>query len=144
MVKRHEQELDPLMADQYVKSRIRALAFDLVNDDWSMALEDLARLYRALKTGPKSDAYEPNRAIPDVVGATIYYDDNGTMVEEFCDGPDREGNCPFAEKGRPVACAGKRLATRGWDLGVAEDAELCPLLTLGLVKRHFEAGARGG
>lgn len=142
MAKRDGQEVDPLMADQYVKGRIRALVFDLVNDDWSMALQDLARLYRALKTGPKTDAYESNRAVPEVVGASIYYDDNGTTVEEFCDGPDEQGNCPLAEKGRPVDCAGKRLATRGWDFGVAADAEICPLLTLGLVRRHLQAAAR--
>jgi hypothetical protein len=141
MAKQYDHELDPLMADQYVRGRIRALAFDLVNDDWSMALQDLARLYRALKTGPKDYAYESNREVPEVVGASIYYDDNGTAVEEFCDGPDEQGNCRLAEKGRPIACAGKRLATRGWDFGVAADAEICPLLALGLVRRHLPAAA---
>jgi hypothetical protein len=141
MAKRVGHELDPLMADEYVRGRMRALVFDLVNDDWSMALQDLARLYRALKTGPKTDADRHARAVPEVVGASIYYDDNGTTVEEFCDGPDEQGHCRLATKGRPVACAGKRLATRGWDFGVAADAELCPLLTLGLVKRHLDASS---
>jgi hypothetical protein len=139
MAKRDDRALGPLMADQYVSGRIRALVFDLVNDDWSMALQDLARLYRALKTGPNTEAEVLARAVPEVVGASIYHDDNGTTVEEFCDGPDEQGNCRLAEKGRPVACAGKRLATRGWDFGVATDAELCPLLALGLVKRHLNA-----
>jgi hypothetical protein len=127
------------MADRYVRGRIRALVFDLVNDDWSMALHDLERLYRAIKTGPTTGADEPTgRTPPDVVGASIYYDDDGTTVEEFCQGPDEQGDCPRAEAGRPIACAGRRLATRGWDFGVASDAELCPLLTLGLVKRYLD------
>ncbi len=133
---RDSQELGmELMTDRYVEGRIRALVLDLVNDDWSMALQDLERLYRALKTGPKADMDEPTRQVPDIVGASIYYDDDGTKVEEFCQGPDEQGNCPRAGAGRPVACAGKRLATRGWDLGVALDAKRCPLISLGLVHR---------
>lgn len=141
MAKRDNQELDMgFMADRYVRGRIRALVLDLVNDDWSMALQDLERLYRALKTGPSTVGDEPTgRTPPEVVGASIYYDDEGTTVEEFCQGPDEQGNCPRAEAGRPIACAGKRLATRGWDFGVAPDAELCPLIALGLVKRPPDA-----
>jgi len=140
MAKRDRQEAEPLMADRYVSGRIRALVLDLVNDDWSMALQDLERLYRAIKTGPSTGADEPpGRIPPEVVGATIYYDDAGTTVEEFCQGPDEQGACQRAEAGRPIACAGKRLATRGWDVGVATDAELCPLLTLGLVDRYLDA-----
>ena len=127
------------MADRYVRSRIRALVLDLSNDDWSMALHDLERLYRAIKTGPTTGTDQPtDRIPPDVVGASIYYDDDGTTVEEFCQGPDQQGDCPRAEAGRPIACAGRRLATRGWDFGVAPDAELCPLLTLGLVRRYLD------
>jgi len=33
------------------------------------------------------------------------------------------------------------LRRRGWDVGVAADAELCPLLTLGLVKRYLDGVA---
>ena len=140
MAKRDGKELEPVMADRYVEARIRALVLDLVNDDWSMALHDLERLYRAIKTGPTTGPDEPTGRIPPkVVGATIYYDDDGTTVEEFCQGPDEQGACPRAEAGRPIACAGKRLATRGWDVGIATDAELCPLLTLGLVNRHLDA-----
>ena len=140
MAKRDRQE--PAMAylaDRYVSGRIKALVLDLVNDDWSMALHDLERLYRALKTGPSTDIDVPTRPIPEVVGASIYYEDDGTTVEEFCQGPDEQGACQRAEAGRPIACAGKRLATRGWDVGVATDAELCPLLTLGLVDRYLDA-----
>jgi hypothetical protein len=135
------QELDTVMADRYVRGRTRALVRDLVNDDWSMALHDLERLYRALKTGPTTGDDPIERTPPDVVGASIYYDDDGATVEEFCQGPDEQGECPRAETGRPIACAGKRLATRGWDVGVATDAELCPLLTLGLVKQYLPAVA---
>jgi len=135
MANRGNQELDTVMADRYVRGRVRALVRDFVNDDWELALHDLERLYRALKTGATTEVEEPTRSIPEVVGASIYYDDAGTSVEEFCQGPDELGRCPRAEEGRPVSCAGKRLATRGWDVGIATDAELCPLLTLGLVKR---------
>jgi hypothetical protein len=137
MANRDSQELDAMMmADRYVRGRIRALVFDLVNDDWSMALQDLERLYRALKTGPSTGVDgSTGRSPPEIVGASIYYDNDGTTVEEFCQGPDEQGNCPRAEAGRPVACAGKRLATRGWDVGVASGAEHCPLVALGLVKR---------
>jgi hypothetical protein len=125
----------PVMSDRYVRGRIRAMVLDLVNDDWSMALQDLERLYRALKTVPSTDLREPTREVPEIVGASIYYLDDGTMVEEFCQGPDDLGQCPRAKAGRPVACAGKRLATRGWDFGVALDAKQCPLISLGLVRR---------
>jgi len=139
MVEREPREIrKDVMRDPYIEGRIRALVVDLVNDDWSMALQDLERLYRALKTGPKDDLDERAHEVPDIVGASIYYEDDGTMVEEFCQGPDEQGKCPRAEEGRPVACAGRRLATRGWDFGVAADAELCPLLTLGLVKRYLD------
>lgn len=137
MAKRNGKELDAVMTDRYVRGRVRALVLDLVNDDWSMALQDLERLHRALKTGATTEIDEPTRSIPRVVGASIYYDDEGTTVEEFCQGPDELGGCPRAEQDRPVACAGRRLATRGWDVGVATDAEICPLLTLGLIKRYL-------
>jgi hypothetical protein len=137
MAKRNGKEVDAVMTDRYVRGRMRALVLDLVNDDWSMALRDLERLYRALKTGATTEVDESTRSIPGVVGASIYYDDDGTMVEEFCQGPDELGKCPRAEEDLPVACAGKRLATRGWDIGIAPDADLCPLLTLGLVKRYL-------
>jgi hypothetical protein len=137
MANRDSEELDmPVMTDRYVRGRIRALVLDLVNDDWSMALQDLERLYRALKTGPKTGVDDPTGSVPpEIVGASIYYDDGGTTVEEFCQGPDEQGRCPRAEQGQPVACAGKRLATRGWDFGVASGAEHCPLVALGIVKR---------
>ncbi len=102
-----------IMTDRYVEGRISALVLDLVNDDWSKAIKDLQHLYRALKTGPTTDLDEPKRPIPEVAGASIYYEDDGTTVEEFCQGPDGLGRCPRAEEGRPVACAGKRLATEG-------------------------------
>ena len=141
MANQDSQELDTsVMTDRYVRGRITALVLDLVNDDWSMALQDLERLYRALKTGPKFDSDEPTGSIPpEVVCTSICWDDDGTTVEEFCQGPDERGNCPRAEQGRPLACAGKRLATRGWDIGVASDAERCPLVALGLVKQPSDA-----
>lgn len=134
---RDNREVDAVLTDRHVRGRTKALMLDLSNDDWTMALRDLERLYRALQTGPKTDVDEPTHEIPDIVGASIYHDDDGTIVEEFCQGPDELGKCPRAKEGQHVACAGKRLATRGWDFGVATDAELCPLLTLGLVRRNL-------
>jgi hypothetical protein len=130
--------MDTVTKDPYVRGRIRALVSDLENDDWSLALQDLERLYRALKTNPCGDSEGSGRQIPEIVGAAIYCDNNGPAEEEFCQGPDDLGRCPRAEEGRPVACAGKRLATRGWDIGIAPDADICPLLTLGLVQRHLD------
>jgi hypothetical protein len=144
MPRRDTKALDSVMEDRYVEGRIRALVRDLVNDDWSTALQDLERLYRALKTGASSQINDPAREIPGIVGASIYYDDDGVAAAEFCQGPDELGRCPRAEEGQPVACAGKRLATRGWDFGVAADAEMCPLLTLGLVKRYLDDFPKGG
>jgi len=140
MANRDTQDLDAqIMTDPYVRGRIRALTLDLVNDDWWMALQDLEHLHRALKAGPSDVAEPTGYTPPEVAGASIYYEDGGTTVEEFCLGPDERGKCPRAEEGRPVHCAGKRLATRGWDFGIAADAELCPLAALGLVKRPQEA-----
>jgi hypothetical protein len=139
MKEQDRNELDGLIADRYVSGRIRALVFDLVNDDWEMALHDLERLYRALKTPPAEDSGQWTREVPEIAGASISYEDDGTTVEEFCQGPDELGRCPRAEEGRPVACAGKHLATRGWDVPIADDAVICPLLTLGLVKRNLGA-----
>ncbi len=140
MANRDSQDLDAqFMTDPYVRGRIRALTLDLVNDDWWMALQDLEHLYQALKAGP-AGLDEPTAHVPpEVAGASIYYEDDGTVVEELCLGPDERGDCPRAEEGRPVACAGKRLTTRGWDFGIAADAERCPLAALGLVKRPQEA-----
>jgi hypothetical protein len=137
MKQQDRDELAGLIADRYVSGRIRALVFDLVNDDWEMVLHDLERLYRALKTPPAEDSGQWTREVPEVAGASIYHEDDGTKVEEFCQGPDEVGRCPRAAAGRPVACAGKHLATRGWDVGIAEDAVICPLLTLGLVRRDL-------
>jgi hypothetical protein len=143
MANRESQELDlAIISDRYVRGRIRALVFDLVNDDWPMALHDLERLNRALKSGPKDEISQPAREVPDIVGASIYYEDEGTMVEEFCQGPDELGECPRADEGHPVACAGKRLATKGWDVGIAGDADICPLLTLGQVKQYLDGVAK--
>jgi hypothetical protein len=139
MCKQNGNELDAILADRYVRGRVKALVFDLVNEDWQMALHDLERLYRALKTGPSEDFEQSTREVPGIVGASVYYEEDGTTVEEFCQGPDELGRCPRAEEGRPVACAGKRLATRGWDVGIAADADICPLLTLGLVERNLAA-----
>ena len=129
--------------DEYVRGRVRALVVDLVNDDWSMALQDLERLYRALKTGAPAPVHQgTGRIVPDVAGAAIYWDDDGTLVEEFCQGPDERGGCPRAQPGKPVACAGNRLATRGWDFAVDPDAVQCPLVALGLVRRPIGGHAR--
>jgi hypothetical protein len=136
MREQNGNELDAILADPYVTGRIKALVFDLVNDDWELVLHDLERLCRAVKTGPAEDSELSTREVPEVVGASIYYEDEGTTVEEFCQGPDEAGDCPRAEAGSLVACAGKRLATRGWDFGVAEDATVCPMIALGLVRRY--------
>ncbi len=116
-----------------VRARVNALIFDLVNDDLQMALLDLERLYRAVRALPEVAGSVGASASP-TIEALVYYNEDGTMVEEICPGPDECGRCPRAEQSRPVACAGKRLTAGGWDLGVAAGAEACPLVALGIVK----------
>ena len=134
---RQQTENPVIMHDlpPHVRARVKVLLFDLVNDDLPMALLDLERLYRAVRSAPEVADSVGALASPETVEALIYYNDGETKVQEVCAGPDEQGRCPRAEQRRPVTCAGKRLTAKGWDIGVAADAEACPLVALGIVKR---------
>lgn len=65
-------------------------------------------------------------------GALIHSED-AVATAERCKGPDRLGWCPRVRPGQPVACAGRWITANGWDFKVAQEADRCPLATLGLI-----------
>jgi hypothetical protein len=118
-----------IIGDPVLAHRIRTLLLDLSTDNWPRALRDIELLYRAVQPD-WSRADEDDFETP--AAALVYSEENGTLVERVCHGPDREGNCPMRSDGELVACAGKRVAVGGWDLPIAQDARRCPLAGLGL------------
>lgn len=126
----------------HVRGRVKALVYDLESNDLPMALLDLAHLYRALATKPgrNADRYAspPAEGGDEKVHALIYNDDR-SVIEEICEGPDERGACPRAEEGHPAACAGKWLTAKGFDFKVAPDVGGCPLVALGIVQRYLQA-----
>lgn len=134
----------PLLVDDglppHLRGRVKALIFDLTNDDLPMALLDLAHLYRALRTGSTRRAgnrtHDPDEQ-DDL--KTLIFNDLRTAIDDICMGPDHEGKCPRAQEGRPAACAGRWIMARGWNFKVADDAEACPLVSLGIAHRYLRA-----
>jgi hypothetical protein len=119
-----------IIGDPVVAQRIRTLLLDLATDNWPRALRDIELLYRAVQ--PDSTRADWDDLETPLAAALVYSEDNGTLLERICHGPDREGNCPLASDDELVACAGKRVAMGGWDLPIAKDARRCPLAGLGL------------
>jgi hypothetical protein len=135
----------PITADELppeLKGRVKALIYDLSNDDLPMALLDMAHLYRALRAGsPRSSKFEePVQLTEDL--RTLIFNDDRAAIEEICMGPDERGTCPRATEGHPVACAEKWIMNKGWNFKVAPDAEACPLVSLGLAHRYLRAAIR--
>ena len=132
----------PITSDELppeLKGRVKALIYDLSNDDLPMALLDLAHLYRALRAGSplSSKLDEPARLTEDL--RTLIFNDDRAAIEEICMGPDEQGRCPRAAEGHPVDCADKWIMNKGWNFKVAPDAEACPLVSLGLAHRYLRA-----
>ena len=77
----------------------------------------------------------------------IYSKDKSELITR-CGGPAWNGACPRVEKGSPVLCSGKLLATAGPEgvlgllLLVGPDARTCPLAALGPFFTNAEAGHR--
>ncbi len=120
-----------------LKDRVRSLLRDLSADDVSMALLDLAHLYRAVAgTGnrvaaaPRDDGNDQRRV--------LIFGEDETTVADVCAGPDQSGICPRAQ-GESVACADRWLMASGWMFKVAPEADLCPLVPLGLASRSRSA-----
>jgi hypothetical protein len=123
-----------------LKGRIKGLIYDLSNDDLPMALLDLAHLYRALRRQSAREVEmddEPIELTEDL--RTLIFSDDRAAIEEICMGPDRHGRCPRAEEGHPIACADNWIMNKGWNFKVAPDAEVCPLVSLGLAHRYLRA-----
>jgi hypothetical protein len=133
---------NPVTADElptHLKGRIKGLVYDLSNDDLPMALLDLAHLYHALhKNGIRhSEPDEPIELTEDL--RTLIFSDDRGAIEEICMGPDQQGRCPRAAEGHPIDCADKWIMNKGWNFKVAPDAEMCPLVSLGLAHRYLRA-----
>lgn len=141
-MKAKEAVREPITADElpaHVKSRVRGLIYDLSNDDLPMALLDLAHLYRALRRqAPRAiEDDEPVELTEDL--RTLIFSDDRAAIEEICMGPNRQGKCPRAEEGHPIDCADKWIMNKGWNFKVAPDADVCPLVSLGLAHRYLRA-----
>jgi hypothetical protein len=137
-----------IMADElpaHLQGRIKGLVHDLSKDDLPMALLDLAHLYRAIrKLSPREVemADEPIELTEDL--RTLVFSEDRAAIEEICMGPDRQGRCPRAKEGHPIACADRWIMNKGWNFKVAPDAEACPLVSLGLAHRYLRAAIDGG
>ena len=136
----------PLTGDELppeLKGRVKALVYDLSNDDLPMALLDMAHLYRALRSGSArlSRVDEPVELTEDL--RTLIFNDDRAAIEEICMGPDERGRCPRATEGHPVACADQWIMNKGWNFKVAPDAEACPLVSLGLAHRYLRSAIGG-
>jgi hypothetical protein len=141
-MKAKEAVREPITADElpaHVKGRVRGLIYDLRNDDLPMALLDLAHLYRALRRqAPRAiEDDEPVELTEDL--RTLIFSDDRAAIEEICMGPNRQGKCPRAEEGHPIDCADKWIMNKGWNFKVAPDADVCPLVSLGLAHRYLRA-----
>jgi hypothetical protein len=124
----------------HLKGRIKGLIHDLSNDDLPMALLDLAHLYRALRRQSPSEVEthdEPIELTEDL--RTLIFSDDRAAIEEICMGPDEHGECPLTNGGHPVGCGGKWIMNKGWNFKVAPDADVCPLVSLGLAHRYLHA-----
>lgn len=124
----------------HLKGRIKGLIYDLSNDDLPMALLDLAHLYRALRRQSPREVEiddEPIELTEDL--RTLVFSDDRAAIEEICMGPDQHGECPRAKEGHPIDCADKWIMNKGWNFKVAPDAEVCPLVSLGLAHRYLRA-----
>ena len=137
----------PITADDlpaHLKGRVRGLIYDLSNDDLPMALLDLAHLYRALnkQKGRDVEVEEPIELTEDL--RTLIFNEDQSAIEEICMGPDRQGRCPKAAEDHPIDCSDKWIMNKGWNFKVAPDAEVCPLVSLGLAHRYLRAALAGG
>lgn len=120
-----------------LRERVQALLSDLAGNDLSMALLDLAQLYRSLTIAmPEGDRGQQALAAPDAARKiqTLIYAEDGKTITEQCYGPDRAGRCPMASLECTVACAGRWIMAAGWRFRVAPDAESCPVAALGVTR----------
>src|SRR3972149_1175186 len=123
-----------------LKQRVRLLLKDLSADDISMALLDLAHLYRGV-AGISNQAVERMGGNGKDPPTVLIYSEDGTAVANVCSGPDGSGNCPRALEDS-VACADRWLMASAWMFKVAPGANVCPLIPLGLGQPSVAPAAR--
>lgn len=114
-----------------LRRRVRSLLSDLAADDISMALLDLANLYRSV-AGITGEALATVATESAEQQPVLIFGEDGETVAEVCNGPGRSGACPRALRGDHVVCADRWLMASAWMFKVAPDAVLCPLVPLGL------------
>jgi hypothetical protein len=114
-----------------VTKRIRALLRDIQAEDLGMVMFDVAQLSRVLSETPDHTGH------PEGYEASVMIcTERGEGMVGMCDGPDREGKCPWAEADGRVPCNSTWLATNGWMFKVADDAKACPVSVLDLARTH--------
>src|SRR5438034_7830054 len=91
-----EADARPITSDELppeLKGRVKALIYDLSNDDLPMALLDMAHLYRALRAGsPRNGKFEePVQLTEDL--RTLIFSEDRDAIEEICMGPTEHGEC---------------------------------------------------
>lgn len=127
-----EQDLPPRL-----RERLESLLGHLSANDTSMALLDLAQLYRGLTAdGAESlggAGASTEAKAPTWVRTLIYGKDDAT-IEDICLGPRPDGTCARSRPGASVDCADHRISAMGWDFKVAPDAKLCPLTSMGIIR----------
>jgi hypothetical protein len=123
-----------------LKQRVRLLLKDLSADDISMALLDLAHLYRGV-AGISNRTVKPMDGNGKDPPTVLIYSEDGTAVANVCSGPDGSGNCPRAQEDS-VACADRWLMASAWMFKVAPEANVCPLIPLGLGQPSVAPAAR--
>src|SRR5437867_11049952 len=96
-----------------LKGRVKALIYDLSNDDLPMALLDLAHLYGALRVRPprlnKFD--EPVELTENL--RTIIFSEDRAAIEETCMGSTEHGECPVTNVRHPFGCVGEWIVKTG-------------------------------
>jgi len=114
--------------------RIRSLLKDLTAEDPWMTTVDLVQLSRALSVLSGRNLND------EYCASTWICTEDGTGVVGICDGPDRRGLCPWADKKGKLPCNSQWLRTSGWMFKVTEDAAICPLAALGLSPTPTDEG----
>jgi hypothetical protein len=77
---------------------------------------------------------KPRKAQQELVAETtiVIASEDGQELVGVCDGPTKNGECPWKDVEGRLPCIGSLIVAGGWTLKVAEDATRCPAAMLGL------------